>query len=235
MVCKFVKHELPLGAAVSYGQSCFLKLWNQSFNFNEADAYLVLIINPLFNRKKGKKNAASDQYETSKLKMFVFSFSVCVNHVVFCVFVKSSSKFPIGWTATWYRWNTSMPFVALFQWKYTSNRWMYLRHCVPSLLRFRVRNSGVQDNVYVIVPIIFGPVAQLYISHIQEQNNFIKTKPRNIFCLFFRENWQYLNPLVPSIKRKSPALIFGPVRFNNTISSFKGSIINVSCLLAVVR
>ena len=27
-----------------------------------------------------------------------------------------------------------------------------LRHCVPSLLRFRVRNSGVQDNVYVIVP-----------------------------------------------------------------------------------
>ena len=85
-----VKHELPLGAAVSYGQSCFLKQWNQSFNFNEADVYLVLIINPLFNRKKGKKNAASDQYETSKLKMFVFSFSVCVNHVVFCVFVKSS-------------------------------------------------------------------------------------------------------------------------------------------------
>ena len=110
-----------------------------------------------------------------------------------------------------------------------------LRHCVPSLLRFRVRNSGVQDNVYVIVPIIFGPVAQLYISHIQEQNNFIKTKPRNIFCLFFRENWKYLNPLVPSIKRKSPDLIFGPVRFNKTISSFKGSIIKVSCLLAVVR
>ena len=116
-----VKHELPLGAAVSYGQSCFLKLWNQSFNFNEADAYLVLIINPLFNRKKGKKNAASDQYETSKLKMFVFSFSVCVNHVVFCVFVKSSSKFPIGWTATRYWYNTSTPFVALLQWKYTSN------------------------------------------------------------------------------------------------------------------
>ena len=29
-----VKHELPLGAAVSYGQPCFLQLWNQSFNFN---------------------------------------------------------------------------------------------------------------------------------------------------------------------------------------------------------
>ena len=161
--------------------------------------------------------------------MFVFSFSVCVNHAVFCVFVKSSC--PLDGQQLDTDTIRLRPFDALLQWKYTSNSCA----CGTSLLRFRVRNSGVQDNVYVIVPIIFGPVAQLYISHIQEQNNFIKTKPRNIFCLFFRENWQYLNPLVPSIKRKSPDLIFGPVRFNKTISSFKGSIINVSCLLAVVR
>ena len=98
----------------------------------------------------------------------------------------------------------------------------------------------MQDNVYVIVAyFFFEPVAQLYIWHIQEQNNFIKKGPRNIFCLFFRESWQYLNPLVPSIKKENPlgrpALIFGIVRFNKTISSFKGSIVNVSCLLAVVR
>ena len=32
--------------------------------------------------------------------MFVISFSVYVNYVVFCDFVKSSYKFGIGWTAT---------------------------------------------------------------------------------------------------------------------------------------
>ena len=80
----------------------------------------------------------------------------------------------------------------------------------------------MQDNVYVIVAyFFFEPVAQLYIWHIQEQNNFIKKGPRNIFCLFFRESWQYLNPLVPSIKKENPlgrpALIFGPVRSKNYI------------------
>ena len=117
-----VKQELPLGAAVSWGQPCFLKLWNQSFNFNEADVYFVLIMNPLFNRKKGQKQMPfPDLYWTSKLKMFVFSFSVYVLHAVFCDFVKSSYKFGIGWTATWYLYNTSAPFVALLQWKYTSD------------------------------------------------------------------------------------------------------------------
>ena len=65
------------------------------------DVYLVLIINLLFNRKKGKKQMPlPDLYKTSKLKMFVFSFSVYVYHAVFCDFVKSSYKFRIGWTAT---------------------------------------------------------------------------------------------------------------------------------------
>ena len=51
---------------------------------------------------------------------------------------------------------------------------LYLRHCVTSLLRIRFRNSGVQDNVYVIVAYFFvEPVTQLYISHIQEQNNLV--------------------------------------------------------------
>ena len=39
---------------------------------------------------------------------------------------------------------------------------MYLQHCVPSLLRIRVRNNGVQDNVYAIVGyFLVEPVAQL--------------------------------------------------------------------------
>ena len=63
---------------------------------------------------------------------------------------------------------------------------LYLRHCVPSLLQIRFRNSGVQDNVYVIVAYFFvEPVTQLYISHIQEQNNFIKTEPRNVLFVFY--------------------------------------------------
>ena len=33
----------------------FFKLWNQSFNLSEADVYMVLIINPFFNWKKGQK------------------------------------------------------------------------------------------------------------------------------------------------------------------------------------
>ena len=63
---------------------------------------------------------------------------------------------------------------------------LYLRHCVTSLLRIRFRNSGVQDNVYVIVAYFFvEPVTQLYISHIQEHNNFIKTEPRNVLFVFY--------------------------------------------------
>ena len=65
-------------------------------------------------------------------------------------------------TATSYWYNTTSPFVTFLQWKYTSNRWMYLQHCVLSLLRIRVRNNGVQDNVYAIVGYFFvEPVAQL--------------------------------------------------------------------------
>ena len=89
--------------------------------------------------------------------MFVFSFSVYVNYVVFCDFVKSSYKFGIGWTATWYWYNTTLPFVTFLQWKYTFNKWMYLQ-----LLRIRVFNNGVQDNVYATVAYFFvEPVAQL--------------------------------------------------------------------------
>ena len=37
-----------------------------------------------------------------------------------------------------------------------------MQHCVPSLLRIRVRNNGVQDNVYAIVAYFFvEPVTQL--------------------------------------------------------------------------
>ena len=51
---KLSNNKLPLSATVSKGRLYkFFKFWNQSFDFNEADVYLVLIINPFINRKKG--------------------------------------------------------------------------------------------------------------------------------------------------------------------------------------
>ena len=76
----------PLSVRVDYIY-IFFKFWNQSLDFNEADVYLVLMINLFVNRKKREKNAALDLYYTTKLNIFtipLLHMTVYVHHVTFC-------------------------------------------------------------------------------------------------------------------------------------------------------
>ena len=78
----------PLSVRVDYIYICLFKFWNQSFDFNEADVYLVWIVNPFINRKKGKKEYRPRPILHYKIKHFCCSFATYDRLCTSCIVVK---------------------------------------------------------------------------------------------------------------------------------------------------